>query len=144
MECYLLPTSNQGQSLHRFPPGVRRPDGDLKRLHGTVFAKYIDFSQEDWEDWLPMAEFSANNVASASTGISPFFANKGFYPRMSFGPPRPLSRNSTKRLQEQEEQGNAFALKMESIMETLRTNLLAAQATQEKCQQKPHCRPGLR
>jgi hypothetical protein len=94
--------------------------------------KYIDFSQEDWEDWLPMAEFSANNVASASTGMSPFFANKGFHPRMSFGPPRSVARNSTKRLQEQEEQGNAFASKMESIMETLRTNLLAAQATQEQ------------
>jgi hypothetical protein len=56
--------------------------------------KYIDFSQEDWEDWLPMAEFSANNVASASTGMSPFFANKGFHPGMSFGPPRPVARNS--------------------------------------------------
>jgi hypothetical protein len=106
--------------------------------------KYIDFSQEDWEDWLPMAEFSANNVASASTGMSPFFANKGFHPRMSFGPPRPVARNSTKRLQEQEEQGNAFASKMgvdngnPAYKPPRRPSY-----TGTICQQKPHSRPGL-
>jgi hypothetical protein len=94
--------------------------------------KYVDFSQEDWEDWLPMAEFSANNLASASTGMSPFFANKGFHPRMSFGPPRPLARDIPKRIREQEEQGNAFATKMEQIMESLRTNLINARAAQEQ------------
>ena len=91
--------------------------------------KYVDFSQGDWEEWLPMAEFSANNLASSSTGISPFFANKGYHPRMSFGPPRLTSRtqsNNQPRLD-----GDAFASKMESIMEVLRSNLLAAQAAHE-------------
>jgi hypothetical protein len=36
---------------------------------------------------LPMAEFAANNEKSASTGVSPFFANKGYHLRMNFHSP---------------------------------------------------------
>ena len=31
-----------------------------------------------------MAEFAANSLPSAATIVSPFFANRGFEPRMSF------------------------------------------------------------
>jgi hypothetical protein len=30
--------------------------------------------------WLPLAEFAYNNSVHASTGVMPFFAEKGFYP----------------------------------------------------------------
>jgi len=33
-----------------------------------------------------MAEFADNNAISSGTGMSPFFANKGYHPRMSFSP----------------------------------------------------------
>jgi hypothetical protein len=35
-------------------------------------------------DWLPLAEFAANNQTSEMTGASPFFANKGFDRRCQF------------------------------------------------------------
>ena len=31
-----------------------------------------------------MAEFAHNNAKASAIGISPFFLNKGFHPRMSF------------------------------------------------------------
>jgi len=31
-----------------------------------------------------MAEFAANNAPLATTKVSPFFANLGYYPRLSF------------------------------------------------------------
>jgi len=31
-----------------------------------------------------MAEFAANALPSTATSVSPFFANRGFEPRMSF------------------------------------------------------------
>ncbi|KAH0223701.1 hypothetical protein KCV06_g10463, partial [Aureobasidium melanogenum] len=34
----------------------------------------------------PLAEFAANNTASASTTISPFFANSGQHPRIGYEP----------------------------------------------------------
>jgi hypothetical protein len=45
---------------------------------------HVNYLQDDWADWLPLAEFAANNQASETTGASPFFANKGFDPRCQF------------------------------------------------------------
>jgi hypothetical protein len=42
---------------------------------------HVNYLQDDWAEWLPLAEFAANNQASETTGSSPFFANKGFDPR---------------------------------------------------------------
>jgi hypothetical protein len=43
---------------------------------------YVNYAQDDWTYWLAAAEFAANNQASESTGVSPFFASYGQDPRM--------------------------------------------------------------
>ena len=78
-----------------------------------------------------MAKFATNNTVSALTQVSPFFANKGFHPRMSFGPPRPIERSSSKRLRESNTARNDFVTKMSDILDVLRTNLISAKAAQE-------------
>ena len=93
--------------------------------------QYSDFTQKDWEKWLPLAEFAANNAMNESTKMSPFFANKGFHPRMSFSPPRTLPRNSSAALKRSNLQGTQFADKMSEICELLRTNLVSARTSQE-------------
>ena len=45
---------------------------------------FIDHRQEQWPDWLGMAEFVYNNKAHSSTKTSPFKANCGQDPRMGF------------------------------------------------------------
>ena len=45
---------------------------------------FVHYQQDDWADKLLMVEFEANNNNSASTKLSPFFASRGLYPRMSF------------------------------------------------------------
>jgi len=45
---------------------------------------FIDHRQEQWPDWLGMAEFTYNNKAHSSTKVSPFKANYGQDPRMGF------------------------------------------------------------
>ena len=47
---------------------------------------YVNYLQDDWVQWLPLAEFTQNNSQSDSSGISLFFANKGFYPQLSITP----------------------------------------------------------
>ena len=47
---------------------------------------YVNYQQDDWFDWLLMAEFASNASESASTKLSPFFVNNGFELRMSFEP----------------------------------------------------------
>jgi hypothetical protein len=48
---------------------------------------FVAYTQDDWEDWLPMAEFAANNTLNESIDTSPFLANYGQHPRMRFEPP---------------------------------------------------------
>jgi hypothetical protein len=78
--------------------------------------QYINFAQTDIFKWLSMAEFAANNAMSSVTQLSPFFATRGFYPRMTFGPPRPVDQASPKLLQDQTFKGNRFASKMKDIL----------------------------
>jgi hypothetical protein len=52
---------------------------------------YMNFRQNNWVDWLPLAEFASNNIVSETTGFSPFFANYGFNPKLEFEPRPPYS-----------------------------------------------------
>ena len=45
---------------------------------------FIDHRQEQWPDWLGMAEFTYNNKAYSSTKVLPFKANYGQDPRIGF------------------------------------------------------------
>ena len=39
----------------------------------------INYQQDDWMEYLPLAEFAYNNTLHASTQQTPFFSNYGFY-----------------------------------------------------------------
>jgi hypothetical protein len=47
---------------------------------------YVNYQQDDWAHFLPMAEFAANNHVSETTRFSPFFANYGLNPKIDFEP----------------------------------------------------------
>ena len=60
---------------------------------------HVNYLQDDWAKWLNLAEFAANNQASETTGISPFFANYGFNPRSQdtpIDPQEPPNDNESK------------------------------------------------
>jgi len=44
---------------------------------------YCDYHQDNWSQLLPLAEFVYNNAKNASTGMSPFYANYGYHPRIT-------------------------------------------------------------
>lgn len=59
-------------------------DGQTEKANAVMeqyLRSFINYVQDDWETWLPLAEFAANNQASETTGMSPFFANYGYDPR---------------------------------------------------------------
>ena len=64
-------------------------DGQTERMNQTV-EQYIrifcSYQQDDWDKLLPLCEFALNNAPNASTGISPFFANKGYDPAITVHP----------------------------------------------------------
>jgi len=62
-------------------------DGQTERINQELeqyLRVFIDHRQEQWPDWLGMAEFAYNNKIHAATKISPFKANYGQDPRMGF------------------------------------------------------------
>jgi len=62
-------------------------NGQMERVNQELeqyLRMFIDHRQEQWPDWLGMAEFAYNNKAHSSTKMSPFKANYRQDPRMGF------------------------------------------------------------
>ena len=47
---------------------------------------YVNYAQDNWVDYLPIAEFLANNHINELTGMTLFFADNGFHPRTGVEP----------------------------------------------------------
>lgn len=103
-------------------------DGQTERFNAILeqyLRSYVSYLQDDWSTWLPLAEFAANSRKSETTGMSPFFANYAFHPRMGFEPDLPAADTSATRDAEE------FARKMRQINEYLQSESTAAQARYE-------------
>ena len=48
----------------------------------TMLRGLVNHKQNDWDLYLPVAEFAYNNAVHSSTGVSLFFLNHGFHPRI--------------------------------------------------------------
>jgi len=83
---------------------------------------FIDHRQEQWPDWLGMAEFTYNNKAHSSTKVSPFKANYRQDPRMGF----------EMRRKGKYEGAEKFMTKMKEIQEEAKAALGKAQEEMKK------------
>jgi len=52
---------------------------------------YCNYQQDNWSKALPLVEFTYNNAPSATTGVTPFFANKGYHLNISVYPEHNLA-----------------------------------------------------
>jgi len=57
-----------------------RVDGIMEQYYPS----YVNYEQDDWCQWFPMAKFIGNNHASETTDTSSFFTNYDYDPRMDF------------------------------------------------------------
>jgi hypothetical protein len=72
------------------------PEGDrqTKQTNWTLkqyLRIYCNYQQDNWAELLPISEFAYNNAPNATTGVSPFFANKGYHPNLSVHPKRDIA-----------------------------------------------------
>lgn len=61
-------------------------DGQTERVNQSLEAHLRHFCndlQNDWVDLLPLAEFAHNSTYHSTIGMTPFFANYGYHPRMT-------------------------------------------------------------
>ena len=45
---------------------------------------YCSYLQDDWEKWLPLAEFTVNNMINELIGMTPFYATYRQDPQLRF------------------------------------------------------------
>jgi transposase InsO family protein len=88
---------------------------------------YVNYLQNDWVNWLPMAEFAINNHQSETTKVTPFYAVYGQHPRMGHEPPQ-----ATRRLPAPQQldvaKADQFADAMKELTNLLHDELKLAQA----------------
>ncbi|KAG0160695.1 hypothetical protein PDIDSM_8225 [Penicillium digitatum] len=103
-------------------------DGQTERANAVLeqyLRAYVSYLQDDWSEWLLLAEFTANSHYSESTRVSPFYANYGFHPRIGFEPSQPASHPATR-------DAEKFATRMQELTEYVRAEILSAQARYEE------------
>ncbi|KAG0158458.1 hypothetical protein PDIDSM_5972 [Penicillium digitatum] len=103
-------------------------DGQTERANAVLeqyLRAYVSYLQDDWSEWLPLAEFTANSHYPESTRVSPFYANYGFHPRIGFEPSQPASHPATR-------DAEKFATRMQELTEYVRAEILSAQARYEE------------
>ena len=95
-------------------------DGQTERANQTLeqyLRIYCNYQQDNWSELLPLAEFSFNNAPSATTGVSPFFANKGYHPNFTVYPDRDLTSSSAQ----------SYVTDLDELHTFLRSEMLEAQ-----------------
>jgi hypothetical protein len=92
---------------------------------------FVNFTQTDWVDWLPLAEFATNNQVNETTGISPFFANYGFNPRMGVEPPSPSPPTLSVQAKKEYLRADTIANRFERILTQLKALARITQQRQE-------------
>jgi hypothetical protein len=66
-------------------------DGQTERINQdleTFLRMFVNQRQDDWVDWLPIAEFAYNNRVHSATRQTPFMMEYGFHPRTGADPRR--------------------------------------------------------
>jgi hypothetical protein len=95
-------------------------DGQTERTNQTLeqyLRVYCNYQQDNWSELLALAEFAYNNALSATTGISLFFANKGYHPNITVHPERDLS----------SARAREFAVNLDDLHQELRLQIAEAQ-----------------
>ena len=100
-------------------------DGQTERTNQTLeqyLRVYCNYQQDNWSELLPLAEFAYNNAPSATTGVSPFFANKGYHPNITVHPERDIASSWAR----------DFAVDLNELQSTLKAEISAAQQHYQK------------
>ncbi len=64
-------------------------NGQVEQVNSTLeqhLCIYCNYEQDNWSKLLPLAEFTYNNAPHATTGISLFFATRGYDPLIAIFP----------------------------------------------------------
>ena len=88
-------------------------DGQTERTNQeieTYLRIFVNWHQNDWSTWIPIAEFAYNNRIHSAIGHSPFYATKGYHVNTGITPSK-----STQPIGKEEKRAELFAEHMANI-----------------------------
>ena len=100
-------------------------DGQTERMNQTLeqyLRVYCNYQQDNWSELLPLMEFAYNNALSATTSVSPFFANKGYHLNITVHPERNIASSRAR----------DFAVDLDELQSTLKAEISMAQQHYQK------------
>ena len=104
-------------STNAHPKGDGQTDRVNQTLKQYLPAAYCNYQQDNWSELLLLAKFAYNNAPSETTGVSPFFANKGHHLNLAIHPKRDLASSRTQE----------HAVDLGELHEYLKTEMAEAQ-----------------
>jgi len=109
-------------------------NGQAERTNQTLeqyLRVYCNYQQDNWSELLPLAEFAYNNAPSATTGVSPFFANKGYHPNLLVYPEQDIASSRAR----------DFVIDLDELQSTLKEKITNTQRqykpSTDSCRQQP-------
>ena len=108
-------------------------DGQTECLNQTLeqyLCIFCNYQQDNWSEILPLTKFTYNNSPSTTTGVTPFFANKGYHPNITVYPEWELA--SAK--------AHEYVVNLDELHTELRSEMAKAQAHYQgptNCCQEP-------
>jgi len=100
-------------------------DGQTECMNQTLeqyLRVYCNYQQDNWSELLPLTEFAYNNAPSITTGVSPFFANKGYHLNITVHPEYNIASS----------QACDFAIDFDELQSTLKAEISATQQHYQK------------
>jgi hypothetical protein len=98
-------------------PSVNGQAERLNQMLEQYLRIYCNYQQLNWSDLLPLMEFVYNNTPNATTGVSPFFTNKGYNPLLTVHPEKEVS----------DRYARQYALDLDRLHQFLREQITHAQ-----------------
>src|SRR5882672_5103681 len=78
--CQLLSImANLSTAYH---PETDRQTERVNQILEQYLRIYINYQQDNWVDFLPLAKFTYNDTSHSATMVTPFFTNKGSHPKL--------------------------------------------------------------
>ena len=103
------------------PEGNRQTERMNQTLEQYLHV-YCNYQQDNWSGLLPLAKFAYNNTPSTTTGVSPFFANKGYHLNITVHPERDIASS----------RAHDFAVDLNELQSTLKAEISMAQQCYQK------------
>jgi len=91
-------------------------DGQTECMNQTLkqyFHVYCNYQQNNWFELPPLTKFAYNNAPSATTSVSPFFANKRYHPNITVYPKHEIVSS----------QAHDFAIDLNELQSTLKAEI---------------------